>query len=79
MKKVSISGAFACLMLLGLVNAQAAGMSQDDMKKPSMDAKSDAMLHKAMRKEGKTGGMMHKSGAMQKDMHGAMGKDAMQK
>jgi len=37
------------------------------------------MLHKAMRKTAKKDGMMHKSGAMQKDMHGTMGKDAMQK
>ena len=79
MKKISISGAVACLMLLGLASAHATGMGQDDMKKPGMDAKSDAMLHKAMRKTAKKDGMMHKSGAMQKDMHGTMGKDAMQK
>lgn len=79
MKKISISAAAACLMLLGLASAHAAGMGQDDMKKPGMDAKSGAMQHKAMHKEGKKDGMMHKGGAMQKDMHGAMGKDAMQK
>jgi hypothetical protein len=79
MKKISISGAFACLMLLGLASAHAAGMGQDDMKKPAMDAKSGAMQHKAMSKQAEKDGMMHKGGAMQKDMHGAMGKDAMKK
>jgi pentapeptide MXKDX repeat protein len=79
MKKISIAGAAACLMLLGLANAHAAGMSQDDMKKPGMGMKGDTMPHKAMNKEAKKDGMMHKGGAMQKDMHGAMGKDAMKK
>ena len=79
MKKITISSAAACLMLLGLASAHAAGMGQDDMKKPGMDAKSSAMPHKAMHKEGKKGAMMPKSGAMQKDMHGTMGKDTMQK
>lgn len=77
MKKISISGAIACLMLLGLASAHAAGMGQDDMKKPAMDAKSNAMPHKAM--HSKKDGMMNKGGAMQKDMHGTMSKDTMQK
>jgi hypothetical protein len=79
MKKITVSSAVACLMLLGFTGAHAAGMGQDDMKKPDMQMKSGAMQHKAMHKAGKKDGMMHKSGAMQKNMHGTMGKDAMQK
>ncbi|HEX7747136.1 MAG TPA: hypothetical protein VF445_00135 [Bordetella sp.] len=79
MKKISICGAVACLMLVGLASAHAAGMGQDDMKKSGMDAKSDAMMHKAMRNAGKKDGMAHKTGTTQKNMHGAMAKDAMQK
>ncbi|WP_019936267.1 hypothetical protein [Bordetella sp. FB-8] len=80
MKKISISGAVACVMLLGLASAHAAGMGQDDMKKSGMYAKSDAMLHKAMRKAGKNDGMMQKSGAMHKGMQSSsMDKGTMQK
>lgn len=79
MKKISISAATACL-LLGLASAHAAGMGQDNMKNSVMDTKSDAMLHKAMRKAGKNDSMMHKSDAMHKDMQGSsMAKGTMQK
>lgn len=79
MKKITVSSAIACLMLLGFASAHAAGMGQDDMKKSDMHMKGDTMQHKAMHKAGKKDDMMHKSGAMQKDMHGTMGKDTMGK
>ena len=90
MKKISIASAAACL-LLGLANAHAADMSQDNMKNSGTEMKSDAMQKDSMSKGsmqgmGKSGGTMQKGDAMQKGdtmqkgmQDGAMDKGAMQK
>lgn len=84
MKKISICGAAACL-LLGLASAHAADMSQDGMKKSNMEMKSgtmqkDSMDKNAMPDMSKSDAMMHKNDTMQKSMPGgAMDKGTMQK